>query len=237
MTDQRGGQDRGRARAPRPPRERLHRGLTLSERRAQRRQALLDSALELFGTKGYAATSIEELCRTSFVSTRYFYEEFQNREDLLASLYEDLLARAWEEVLAAEVEPGADYLRRDTRARVGAFVHALLDDPRAARIVCLEAVGVSPALEARRRAAHLRYADALANFFLDYFPEGTDPGHDFELVALGMVGAINEIIIDWMERDEPGSLDQLIDVVCELFLVLGTSRWGNPERWGTRPAR
>jgi AcrR family transcriptional regulator len=207
----------------------------MRERRAQRRQALLDSALELFGTRGYAATSIEELCRTSNVSTRYFYEEFQNREDLLASLYEDLLARAWEAVLAAEVKPGPDYLRRDTRARVSAFVHVLLDDPRAARIVCLEAVGVSPALEARRRAAHLRYAEALADFFLDYLPEGTDPGRDFELIALGMVGAINEIIIDWMERDEPRSIDELVDVVCELFIVLGTSRWGGPGGWRGTP--
>ncbi|MEJ5255846.1 MAG: helix-turn-helix domain-containing protein [Acidimicrobiales bacterium] len=107
MAGRRGGEPQTKRDARTAPRERLHRGRTMRERRAQRRQALLDSALELFGTRGYAATSIEELCRTSNVSTRYFYEEFQNREDLLASLYEDLLARAWEAVLAAEVKPGS----------------------------------------------------------------------------------------------------------------------------------
>jgi AcrR family transcriptional regulator len=208
------------------PRERLHRGRTVAERKAERRQALLDAALDLFGTKGYPATPIEELCRASFVSTRYFYEEFSNREDLLASLYEQLLERAWAAVLAAGVDDGPDFLRREIHSRVGAFVHALLDDPRAARVVCLEAVGVSPAFEARRRAAHLFYADTLATFFASYFPEGREPDHDFELVALGMVGAINEIIIDWMERDDQPSLDELIDVVGELFIVLGTSRFG-----------
>ncbi len=208
------------------PRERLHRGRTLAERKAERRQALLDAALELFGTKGYAATPIEELCRASFVSTRYFYEEFANREDLLASLYEQLLEEAWAAVLAGGVEEGPEFLKREIRSRVGAFVHALLDDPRAARVICLEAVGVSPAFEARRRAAHLFYADALATFFAGYFPDDREPDHNFQLVALGMVGAINEIIIDWMERDDQPSLDDLTDVVGDLFIVLGTSRFG-----------
>jgi AcrR family transcriptional regulator len=207
------------------PRERLHRGRTLAERKAERRQALLDAALELFGTKGYAATPIEELCRASFVSTRYFYEEFANREDLLASLYEQLLERAWQAVLAAEVQDGPNHLRREIHARVGAFIHALLDDPRAARVICLEAVGVSPAFEARRRAARLFYADALATFFTDYFAGDRPRDRDFELVGLGMVGAINEIIVDWMERDDQPSLDELTEVVADLFVVLGTSRF------------
>jgi AcrR family transcriptional regulator len=201
--------------------------MTLAERRRQRRNALLAAALELFGTRGYAATSIEELCRTANVSTRYFYEEFSDREDLLGCLYEQLLATAWDEVLATEVPEGPDQLRRETRARVGAFIRALLADPRAARVVCLEAVGVSPAIEARRRRVHLGYAHALTAYFQDFVDEQVAPARDFELVALGMVGAINEIIVDWIERDADGaSLDELTDVVSGLFIVLGTSRWG-----------
>jgi len=231
VADRASGVSSGDGAAPDPDaparKERLHRGRTLAERRRQRREALLAAALELFGTRGYAATSIEELCRTANVSTRYFYEEFSDREDLLGCLYERLLATAWGEVLATEVPEGPDQLRRETRARVGAFIRALLTDPRAARVVCLEAVGVSPAIEARRRQVHLGYAHALTTYFHDFVDDDVAPARDFELVALGMVGAINEIIVDWIERDADGaSLDELTEVVSRLFIVLGTSRWG-----------
>ena len=65
--------------------QRTHRGRTLDERRAERRSALLDAALDLFGTKGYGSTSIGELCRESYVTARYFYEEFGDKEALLVA--------------------------------------------------------------------------------------------------------------------------------------------------------
>src|SRR5215218_480858 len=98
--------------------ERLRKGRTLAERRWERREALLDAALDLFGTQGYAATSVEELCRTAYVSTRNFYEEFDNREAVLLALGDRLVGDAYQAMVEATIEDGPDRLRRESRARV-----------------------------------------------------------------------------------------------------------------------
>jgi AcrR family transcriptional regulator len=66
-------------------------GLAPSERAKLRRVSLLAAALELFGTGGYAPTTVKQLCDGAGLSERYFYESFSDRENCLASLYESLM--------------------------------------------------------------------------------------------------------------------------------------------------
>ena len=78
-----------------PRAERRIRGRTLAERREERRDAMLAAGLDLFGTKGYAATTVEEVCRRAYVSSRNFYEEFDNRLSLLVAVGERIVAAAF----------------------------------------------------------------------------------------------------------------------------------------------
>jgi AcrR family transcriptional regulator len=48
-------------------------GESANDRLARRRRQLLDAGLELFGTTGYRATTVRQLCREARVSDRYFY--------------------------------------------------------------------------------------------------------------------------------------------------------------------
>ena len=70
---------------------RRYRGITASERRAQRRERLLQAGLELFGTQGYASTSIRAVSAEASMNSRYFYESFSSREDLLYYVYERIV--------------------------------------------------------------------------------------------------------------------------------------------------
>lgn len=203
--------------------ERLRKGRTLAERRAERRRALLDAALDRFAEKGYPATTIEEICRAASVSTRNFYEEFDNREALLLELYGELLHR-----MVTAVNEGADGLPAtddqframalSTRARIGAFVRVCTDDPRIARVALIETVGVSPAVEARRRAAHRMFAAYIASQAREFAAAGSLPEDDYELISIGMVGAINEVLIDWVLREDPTPVDRVIDRLHRMFI-------------------
>ena len=88
-------------RAGRRAPQRSYAGRTAAERRAERRERLLEAGLQLFGTDGYAATSIEKLCAAAGVSTRSFYEEFDGREALLMALHDRVTQRALDAVIAA----------------------------------------------------------------------------------------------------------------------------------------
>jgi AcrR family transcriptional regulator len=198
--------------------ERLRRGKTLAERRQERRAALVDAALDLFGTKGYANTTVEEICRAAYVSTRNFYEEFTNREDVLHAVGDRVALAAMQALSGVSVPAGPDQLRRETRARVGALLHVLVDDPRVARFAFIESRGVSPDQESRRRDIHRMIAHWLAEFTaVEGHAVGFTPER-LELQALAVVGACNELISDWVLREDRSTTDELADVLVEIIL-------------------
>ncbi|MPY81303.1 MAG: TetR family transcriptional regulator [Actinophytocola sp.] len=81
-------------------------GLSAVDRRAQRRAQLLAAGLEVFGTVGYAGTSVRQICRVAGLTERYFYESFGAREGLLLAIRTEtfLLARS---AVAAAASGGA----------------------------------------------------------------------------------------------------------------------------------
>src|ERR1019366_4168437 len=115
-----------RARASPAARTRVYRGQSNLERREERRDRLLAAGLDLFGTAGYAATSIEGICTTAGVTARHFYEHFASREALLRAVYDGVIAETQRAVLRA-LTHSTDAEARAT-AGVRAFVHAYLED-------------------------------------------------------------------------------------------------------------
>ena len=63
--------------------------------------------------------------RPAFVSTRNFYEEFDNREAVLVEITDRIVHAATEAMLSAQYEPGADRVRREATARVRSLANSL----------------------------------------------------------------------------------------------------------------
>lgn len=57
------------------------------------RQALRDSALELFVRKGFGKTSIENIVKKARVTRGAFYHHFKSKEDIFIEVYEGLAAQ------------------------------------------------------------------------------------------------------------------------------------------------
>ena len=68
------------------PATRAYGGVSAEERRAQRRAALVDAALEVIGTRGFSAMTISGLCKDAGLNDRYFAESFENREAVFSAL-------------------------------------------------------------------------------------------------------------------------------------------------------
>ena len=55
------------------------------------RQALIDSALKLFGDKGYSVTSVQEITEAAGVTKGAFYHHFESKEELLRLIHDEFL--------------------------------------------------------------------------------------------------------------------------------------------------
>ena len=61
----------------------------LEEIRTERRQAIMDTALEIFAEHGYASSSISMIAKKAGVSKGLMYNYFKSKEELLTTIMED----------------------------------------------------------------------------------------------------------------------------------------------------
>ncbi|MHA7834249.1 MAG: TetR/AcrR family transcriptional regulator, partial [Algiphilus sp.] len=102
---------------PRSP-HRKYAGKDASTRKAERRDKLLVAAVALIGDKGFAATTIDDICREAGLTKRYFYESFDRREVLLTKAFESVTRELLQRIAKAAA-PHA----QDARALVRTGVH------------------------------------------------------------------------------------------------------------------
>jgi AcrR family transcriptional regulator len=179
----------------------------------------MTAALELFGTEGYPATSIERLCARANVSTRNFYEEFASREALLIALHDDITQQASEAMLLAvgEVidEPTAVRLDR----AINAYIGTTSSDPRWTRIAYVEVVGVSAAVERHRLAWRAKLAQLLEAETALAVSRGEATKRDYSLTCMAFIGAVNELVYHWSIHGRQVPLDDIRAELTRLALA------------------
>jgi AcrR family transcriptional regulator len=219
------------------PLPRPYGGQSKEEREHARKERLLKAGLDLFGREGYAATSIERICALAGVTARHFYEHFASRETLLRAVYDEIVADVQRQVVQALADEPADVSKRISRA-VEVLVHAYLDDPRRARIAFIEIVGVSAEMERHRRGVLHAFAFVVQAQAEALAEEGRIPPRDFSLSSIALVGAVIELMVEWLHRRSERPLDALIEEIVSFFtaVIAGAGRTpARPKRRRVRP--
>ncbi|MGH7438014.1 MAG: TetR/AcrR family transcriptional regulator [Polyangiaceae bacterium] len=212
----------------------IYRGQSGAERRAERRERLMAGAIERFGTVGYAATPIDDICAVSGVTARHFYEQFPGREALLREVYDAIIADTQRAVVRAL--SSAAVAEDRVAAGVRAFVHAYLDDPRRGRIAAVEVIGVSEDMERHRRSVIHAFASLIQAQAELLASEGKiERKWNYELVGIALAGGVNELIADWIfRRDKPRIPDFAAEIVVFFLAVVQA---GSARRPSLRRAR
>lgn len=197
---------------------RTWRGQSLEERRAERRERLIEAGIELFGTRGYQRSSVKAVCEKAGLTERYFYEAFDDREALLAGIFGILVADTRDATLAA-IEGSTEDIYTRLELGLRAFFAALTEDPRRARIQEIETVGVSESLEAQRREALHLYAGLIADQVRQE-PGWTGDDRRLEVLSLGMVGAVNEQLIDFVLGQIDLEAEELLELQKQMIAAV-----------------
>jgi AcrR family transcriptional regulator len=193
-------------------------GVPVADRKAARRDLLLDAALELLGTDGWAATTVRGVCRAARLNPRYFYESFADLDALVGAHYDRLVRDLGEQLRAAVDAAGGDR-RAQLRAAVECTVRFVDDDRRRGRVLYVEALG-NEALNRRRVETGLALVEAVERDAAERhgpLPPGVPTGR---LSAAVLVGGFSEVLVAWLDGRVSVSRRRLIDDLTELFVGL-----------------
>ena len=193
-------------------------GVSAEERQAARRARLLAAGLDLLGTAGWSATSVRGICREARLSTRFFYESFDDLDALAVAVFDDVVGSVTATMLAAVAAAPPDDLHGQARAAIGTFVREVTDDPRRARVLFVEALGSEP-LSARRMAA-MRQVAGLIGAHADALyapPPAAAPLVD--VTAAMLAGGITELMILWLDGGLDVTREQLVEDCVAVFVA------------------
>ncbi|MEV0258487.1 TetR family transcriptional regulator [Streptomyces sp. NPDC050732] len=196
--------------------------LPLRERKKLRtRQALVDTALDLFTDRGFDGVTLDALCDAVDVSKRTFFRTFSSKEDVAMAPTQDVWAAFLEEL--EEVEPAAgqplfDVLRDALLAALGrmpaeGWAHRVLLSRRlAARTPSMDAHGLAFCDRTSRAAlvvTRRRFA----------LPGGGDLRPRLAVDLL--VAAFHRALEAWAEEPDP-TRDRLASLLREACAALPT---------------
>lgn len=75
------------------------------EIRQRSRQRIMDAALELFGTRGFASTSISQIAKSASISKGLMYNYFSSKQDLLEQIVLSNMEEGeqwWQEIISSD---------------------------------------------------------------------------------------------------------------------------------------
>ena len=178
--------------------------------------SIIDSALKVFGEKGYYNATISEIARTAAVSEATIYEYFGSKEDLLFAIPDEITSQAVDFLEA--MSPYIKGAENKIRAIAYGYFNLYKDNPDYSSLVLLDLKHNRKFMEAEGYKAVKRSA----GFILKAIKEGIESGEfrediDPYLIRSMILGTIEHFFFRWHLR---GRKDELTDFIDPMLGVI-----------------
>ena len=180
------------------------------------RDRILQAALQIFAQKGYHRALVDDIVHASGTSKGAVYHHFPNKEALFLALVDELSARLAESI--AEAIAGAHGALGKVEAALRAGLLTFAQHKDLARILLLESVSLGAAYEAKRAEVHGRFADLIRGYLDEAVSEGAIAPLDTRVATLAWLGAVNELVIQWLHGGEPDLLTRVVPALTPMLL-------------------
>ena len=186
------------------------------------RDRILDAALDVFASKGYHSTKMDEIVEQSGTSKGAIYFHFPNKERLFLALvdqFADLLERRVKAAIAD---------KQQGMARVRIAIETCLDTfgryRRPAKLLLVQATGLGSVFERKRIEVNERFADMIKQYLDEAVTVGEITAGDTDVIAHAWMGAIYGIVIRWVYTGEPEPSRILATLLPLLLRSVGYER-------------
>jgi AcrR family transcriptional regulator len=195
-------------------------GVDADVRLNDRREKFISAGLEAFGTTGYVKSTIKEICRFAGLTERYFYESFQNKEDLLVAVYRRLIDETVKETSKIFSRPGISSIDA-AKETLKMFFGYFQKDPRRARIQLFELLGVSSDMDREYHIAMQTLISTIENFSVTIF----DIDRDWlksSVLSTSIAGAIMNVAKEWAFEGFKMPVDDIVSQIMDGVMILGS---------------
>lgn len=184
------------------------------------RDRILAAAVTVFARQGYHGTSVDDIVQEADSSKGAFYFHFSNKEALFLAIVEkfasDMIVAIYDALKATS--GGGERVR----AAVEAGVKAFAKEPALAKIFLVEAVGLNPSFEAKRREIYGAFAKLIREYLDAAVEDGDLPPQDTELAAYAWLGTISEGVVFALESGRDLQNADFVDgLTCLVLRAVG----------------
>jgi AcrR family transcriptional regulator len=165
--------------------------------------------IDAIGEHGYNATRVADVTRRAGVSSRTFYEVFDNKEQCFLSTYDQIAASVIHILEQAREEAGT--WPDAGEASIRALFEAAVRNPAAARLSLLEINAVGPAGIERREASVARYEE----FIRETLHLGPAQGSIADAVVKAVIGGLIRVLHSRVLRGEGAKLLTVVPDLAE----------------------
>jgi AcrR family transcriptional regulator len=200
--------------------ERQFKGLSLTERKQARREKLIEAGIEAYGTHGFFAVTVKDICNEAKLTERYFYESFKKSDELFQTIFLTLIDQLQHNVMQAIMQASTDP-RKMIEAGLTALLTTLRDNPRMARIIYIDAMLVQELHnQATIHETMLRFDRMIQAFVMLMMPHIDRSEREISFVATGLNGYVTQIAIRWVVSGFKQSLEDVLSSCSIVFLSL-----------------
>lgn len=179
------------------------------------RQKILDAAIDVFSSKGYHNSRVDEIVELSKTSKGAVYFHFPSKQDIFLGLvdeFSNILEVRMKDAVSKE-NSGV----RKVNIALQICLHTFGKYQRLAKIFLVQAVGLGVAFEKRRQEIHNRFVHIIERYLDEAVRDGDIPAIDTKITAMAWMGAINEVVISCVYSGELDP-DRILPVLRKVLL-------------------
>ena len=191
-------------------------GAHTGSKRDETRRALLESALNVFGEKGYHDAAVDDIVSRAGRSKGTAYFHFPNKEAIFRALVRELASYLVDRVERELIEEPSAIKRLD--AALLSVIDIFTKHRKLARVTLVELAGAGRAFSDDLLFVRQQFANLVRRHLDAAVDEGTLAPCDTELIATAWFGAINEIVLRWLHDPDARPLHMTYPALRHLLL-------------------
>ena len=193
---------------------------------ADKRQRILQAAVQAFSEKGYAQATIAEIAHKAGVADGTVYEYFKNKEDVLVSIAEERFREHLEQL-------NQTFSGNTPQKKLWLFMlnhfQQYLDDPNFA-VVFLTMIQFNRRFyQSRAYKSQHNYVIELEKLIQEVINEGSLPNINIRVFRNMFLGAFSHMALRWFLVDHARNFDKMAEIKEVAMLLSDAISAGNPQ--------